>query len=43
MVETQEEKEDDVLTQLINGTSAYSTKVKNIIKEYGDDIVEVTP
>ena len=39
-VETQEEKEEDVLTQLINGASSYSTKVKNIIKEYGDDIVE---
>ena len=39
-IETQEEKEEDVLTQLINGASSYSTKVKNIIKEYGDDIVE---
>ena len=27
-----ETKEDDVLTQLINGASSYSTKVKNIVE-----------
>ena len=30
--ETVETKEDDVLTQWINGASSYSTKVKNIIR-----------